>query len=144
MQTNRQLDLRVVPGAPASAIPRTWFLFVNNVLRYLKVKNGRLDVRGDRWTIICDKQIGWSGYWWFGGQENGPYDLNEIEGKYFGCNLKTGAVDFSDEPFNPLNIEEWEWRYVADKEIINAGTEDEEVIYTLSSRTSGDIVFRIV
>jgi hypothetical protein len=110
----------------------------------LRIENGRLDIRNDKWTITCGDSGGWSGYWWFGGQENGPYDLKEIEGKYFGCNLKTGNVDFSDDPFNPPYTDEWEWRYVADKEIKNAGTEDEEIVYTLSNRTSGDIVFRIV
>jgi hypothetical protein len=75
----------------------------------------------------------WSGYWWFGGQQQGPYDLTEIEGKYFGCNLRTGDVDFADEPTDTDNIE---WRYVADKD-------EETGEYTLSNRTCGDIVFRI-
>lgn len=75
----------------------------------------------------------WSGFYWWGGGE-GYQNTSQITGKYFGINLITGAVEFSD---TITNQEQKEWRYVADK---NEDTGE----YTLSSRTSGDIVFRIV
>jgi hypothetical protein len=140
MQTNKELDLRVVPGAPVSAIPRKWFIFVNNVLKYFRVKNGRLDVRNDKWTLICGDSGGWSGYWWYGGELNGPSDITQISGQYFGCNLRTGQTQFADQTSNTNEIE---WRYIADKTTINEGTEEEEDVYTLSNRTTGDIVFRV-
>lgn len=77
----------------------------------------------------------WSRYYWFGGREFGP--IGEIEGKYFGINLRTGQLagtnGFADDV---SNTDEVEWRYVANK---NEETDE----YTLSSRTCGDIVFRI-
>jgi hypothetical protein len=73
----------------------------------------------------------WSGYWWFGGEEN--ENTKPITGKYFGCDLRTGDVQFADEPDDTDNIE---WRYVADKD-------EDTGEYTLSNRTCGDIVFRI-
>lgn len=53
MQNNKALNLMLNAGAPASAVPRTWFLFVNNVLKYLTIRNGRLLVNNDKWTIEC-------------------------------------------------------------------------------------------
>jgi hypothetical protein len=163
MQTNRELDLRLNPGGPASAVPRQWFLFVNNVLRYLKVRNGRLDVQGNKWTIIFDKPKPpvWSGNYWFAGRLNGDeppdksqaiksseieaqgfYKQEDINGCYFGCNLRTGQVKFSDDPMDQDGVDNWEWRYVADKVKINEGTPEEDEVYILSPRTSGDIIFR--
>jgi hypothetical protein len=130
MQFAKELNLRLKPKAPASAVPRSWYMFVNNVLRYLKIENGRLLVNNDKWTLVCGGNV-WSGYWWYGGEENGP--ANNITGKYFGCDLRTGAVQFADETDDTDNIE---WRYVANK---NEDTGE----YTLSNRTCGDIVFRI-
>jgi len=83
----------------------------------------------------------WSGYYWFGGQVNGDEPGSEggpitnITGKYFGINLRTGQTAFADDPMGSFGIEEWEWRYVADK--------NEDGSYALSNRTCGDIVFRI-
>jgi hypothetical protein len=83
--------------------------------------------------ITPPAQVGgvWSGHYWFGGEvvEVGYGGIKS----YFGCNLRTGQVQFSDEPFDEDNIE---WRYVADKN-------EETGEYTLSNRTCGDIVFRI-
>lgn len=54
MQSNQELNLLINNGAPVSAIPRNWFLFINNVLRYLTVRNGKLFINDDKWTIECD------------------------------------------------------------------------------------------
>jgi hypothetical protein len=82
---------------------------------------------------VCGGGAGvWSGYYWFGGQENGPL-LDELSGKYFGVHLRTGDYSFSDAPFNQEDVE---WRYVADKD-------EETGAYTLSNRTCGDIIIRI-
>jgi hypothetical protein len=92
----------------------------------------------------------WSGYYLFGGKINGDDPgsdidpITEIEGQYFGINLRTGETAFADEPMNIYGVEEWEWRYVADVTIENEDTENEKRTYTLSNRTCGDIVFRIV
>jgi len=133
MQQHSQLNLQLKPGSPASAVPRKWFMFINNVLRYLTIQNGTLIANNDKWTLVCGA-VGsgvWSRYWWYGGEENGP--ANNITGKYFGCDLRTGAVQFADSISNTDNIE---WRYVADKD-------EDTGEYTLSNRTCGDIVFRI-
>jgi hypothetical protein len=132
MQVHPQLNLTIAPGAPASAVPRKWYLYINNVLKFLTVRNGKLIVKDDKWTLECGGGAGvWSGYYWYGGEENGPE--NNITGKYFGCDLRTGAVQFADSISNIDNIE---WRYVADKD-------EDTGEYTLSNRTCGDIVFRI-
>ena len=134
MQIHPELNLTIAPGAPASAVPRKWYLYINNVLKFLTVRNGKLIVKDDKWTLECGGGGGvWSGYWWFGGNQEGPVDVLEINGKYFGCNLRTGDTTFADEPTDTDNIE---WRYVADKD-------EDTGEYTLSNRTCGDIVFRI-
>jgi hypothetical protein len=142
MQPQSQLNLQLKPGSPASAVPRKWFMFINNVLRFLTVQNGTLIANNDKWTLVCGGNV-WSGYYWFGGQVNGDEPganvepITAIAGKYFGCNLRTGQTAFADDPMSNLGIEEWEWRYVADKD-------EDTGEYTLSNRTCGDIVFRIV
>jgi hypothetical protein len=140
MQPQSQLNLQLKPGSPASAVPRKWFMFINNVLRFLTVRNGTLTTVNDKWTLICGGNV-WSGYYWFGGKVNGgePEDataITEITGKYFGCNLRTGQTAFADDPMDSQGIEEWEWRHVADKD-------EDTGEYTLSNRTCGDIIFRI-
>lgn len=52
-QTFKQLQLNINQGAPATAVPRSWFLFVNNVLKYLTIRNGKLLTNNDKWTIEC-------------------------------------------------------------------------------------------
>jgi hypothetical protein len=134
MQPQSQLNLQLKPGSPASAVPRKWFMFINNVLRFLTVQNGTLIANNDKWTLVCGGAGVWSGYWWFGGVQEGPIDESDIEGKYFGCDLRNGVTQFADEPTDTDNIE---WRYVADKD-------EDTGEYTPSNRTCGDIVFRIV
>jgi hypothetical protein len=131
MQQHSQLNLQLKPGSPASAVPRKWFMFINNVLRFLTVQNGSLIANNDKWTLVCGGNV-WSGYYWFGG-EVAEADLSNLK-SYFGCDLRTGDVQFADEPTDTDNIE---WRYVADKD-------EDTGEYTLSNRTCGDIVFRIV
>lgn len=54
MSNAPQLDLmKIKPGAPASAISRTGIQYINDVLRDLVVRNGRLLINGSRWTIEC-------------------------------------------------------------------------------------------
>ena len=130
MQQHSQLNMQLKPGSPASAVPRKWFMFINNVLRFLTVQNGTLIANNDKWTLVCSGNV-WSGYWWYGGEEN--ENTQPISGKYFGCDLRTGDVQFADEPSDTDNIE---WRYVANKD-------EDTGEYTLSNRTCGDIVFRI-
>jgi hypothetical protein len=130
MQQHSQLNLQLKPGSPTSAVPRKWFMFINNVLRFLTVQNGTLTTVNDKWTLVCGGNV-WSGYYWFGG-EVAEADLSNLK-SYFGCDLRTGDVQFADEPDDTDNIE---WRYVADKD-------EDTGEYTLSNRTCGDIVFRI-
>jgi hypothetical protein len=130
MQPQSQLNLQLKPGSPASAVPRKWFMFINNVLRFLTVQNGTLIVNNDKWTLVCGGNV-WSGYYWFGG-EVAEADLSDLK-SYFGCDLRTGDVQFADSISDTDNIE---WRYVADKD-------EDTGEYTLSNRTCGDIVFRI-
>ena len=56
MQQDSHLNIKINPGAPASSVPRNWFLYVNNVLKYLTVINGRLITSGDKWTIVCNTE----------------------------------------------------------------------------------------
>lgn len=60
MQHQRQLLLSINPGAPVSSVPRSWFQFVNNVLRFLEVRNGRLIANNDKWVIECNSQQNYS------------------------------------------------------------------------------------
>jgi hypothetical protein len=139
MQPQSQLNLQLKPGSPSSAVPRKWFMFINNVLRFLTVQNGRLIANNDKWTLVCGSGGGvWSGFYWYGGEEF-EAELDDLK-TYFGCDLRTGEVQFADEPTDSDNIE---WRHVANKTTINEGTPEEEDVYTLSNRTCGDIVFRI-
>ena len=131
MQVHPQLNLTIAPGAPASAVPRKWYLYVNNVLKFLTVRNGKLIVKDDKWTLECGGAGVWSGFYWYGGEEF-EAELDDLK-TYFGCNLRTGAVQFADSITDTDNIE---WRYVADKD-------EDTGEYTLSNRTCGDIVFRI-
>jgi hypothetical protein len=97
----------------------------------------------------------WSGYYWFGGEVGGAFGLSnaglegppitKIDGRYFGINLRLGTTEWSDNPSaDEYDVDQWEWRRVADKVIVNEGEPDEVVQYTLSNRTCGDIVFRVV
>lgn len=62
MQHDNHLNINIRPGAPASAVPRGWFMFVNNVLRYLNIVNGRIIADGDKWTIVCGGGTGGDGF----------------------------------------------------------------------------------
>jgi hypothetical protein len=149
MQTNKELDLQIVPGAPASAIPRKWFIFVNNVLKYLRVKNGRLDVRNDKWTIICDVNIGWSGRVFFGGQKvfvpNVSFNATTGEANFAGwsgthvkVNLRTGAVsgvDWDEEDESDLNENE----YYSAFSKVETQPDSGIYVYVKNSNTVGDI-----
>jgi len=86
----------------------------------------------------------WSGYYKWGGEFfGGPELLESIDGRYFGVDLKDPSVThWADEPDEM--VPDVEWSYVADKIILNEGTPDEEIVYSLSSRTCGDIVIRSV
>jgi hypothetical protein len=91
----------------------------------------------------------WSGYYWWGGKLfGGPSLLSNLQGQYFGVEIRTGDenwLDVDDEDFDEMIFSpSIEWRYVANKTIENPGTEDEKVVYTLSSRSVGDLVFRII
>lgn len=53
MSANPELNLKLQRGAPASAVPRKWYQFVNDVLKYITVRNGRIFKTGNRWVIEC-------------------------------------------------------------------------------------------
>lgn len=53
MNDHPQLKLDLKVGAPVGAVPRRWYLAINNILKYLVVRNGRLIVSGDKWVIEC-------------------------------------------------------------------------------------------
>jgi hypothetical protein len=78
----------------------------------------------------------WSGWYWYAGVETnrGFTGLR----MYFGCDLTTGIVDFTDDP-SEFDLTRWEFRRVADR----TGDSESNYVYTLSGRTCGDIIFRI-
>lgn len=57
MQGQTQLSIDPQVGKAVSQIPTGWFKYVNNVLKYLKVRNGRLIIDNDRWTIECGGKV---------------------------------------------------------------------------------------
>lgn len=78
----------------------------------------------------------WSGWYWYGGLEihHGFTGLKT----YFGCNLRTGEVKFVHSTIGE-DLNKWEFRYVSDPTEVSPGV----YTYALSSRTSGDIIFRV-
>lgn len=151
-QTFTELSLNIKPGAPASAVPRKWFIFVNNVLKYLKIENGRIITYGDRWTIQffgSSAKAVWSGRIWLGGRLvfeienpsdfiNGLTDATEEKGKYIRVQLMTGAVQVTNEIIEN-DLREWEYYEVADEVIDDQGNKS----YVLNNYTVGDIRCRI-
>lgn len=53
MQTSDKLNINPQPGKGFGQIKTEWFKYVNNVLRFLTIRNGRLIVDDDKWTIEC-------------------------------------------------------------------------------------------
>lgn len=53
MQTTDKLNINPQVGKSYTQIPAEWFRYVNNVLRFLQVRNGKLFVNDDKWTIEC-------------------------------------------------------------------------------------------
>jgi hypothetical protein len=53
MQTSDKLNINPQPGKGFGQLSTEWFKYVNNVLRFLKIRNGRLIVDDDKWTIEC-------------------------------------------------------------------------------------------
>lgn len=148
-QNFKQLELSINPGAPATAVPRSWFLFVNNVLKYLRVSNGNIIAYGDKWTIET-KSARWSGRVFFGGElmsvpnitvdQDGVVDFSAWENTHVKINLRTGEVtgdDWDEQDTGDLN--EYEYYSVATKSQDQNGND----VYTLNSNTVGDIHCRI-
>jgi len=107
--------------------------------KYLTVRGGRLIRNGNRYTLEVGSSGGgrWSGYYKWGGEFFGGSELrDDIQGRYFGVDLKDPTVThWADEPDEM--VQDVEWSYVANKN-------EETGEYTLSSRTCGDIVIRSV
>jgi hypothetical protein len=158
MQTNKELDLQIRPGAPASAVPRQWFLFVNNVLRYLKIRNGRLDIQGNKWTIICESPpTPWSGRVFFGGElvEVPDVEINTETGKpnfrnwkktHVKINLRSGQVTGENwDESNADDLDENEYYHVFNEiEIPDPNSPGDTIfVYIPSGRTVGDIHCRV-
>lgn len=53
MQTSDKLNINPQAGKGFGQISTEWFKYVNNVLRFLQIRNGRLIVNDDKWTIEC-------------------------------------------------------------------------------------------
>jgi hypothetical protein len=158
MQNNRELDLRLNPGGPASAVPRQWFLFVNNVLRYLKVRNGRLDVQGNKWTIICEPPpLSWSGRVFFGGElvyvpdveidsNTGLPNFEDWKHTHVKINLRTGqATGENWDEENTDDLDEHEYYHVFNGvEVPDPNNPGSTIfVYRPSGRTVGDIHCRV-
>ena len=47
------LKMRLKAGSPVAAISRSTLQYINDVLKYLTIRNGRLHVSGNRWVIEC-------------------------------------------------------------------------------------------
>ena len=50
---SHSLNMNVRSGSPSAAIPAATLQYINDVLKYLDIKNGQLIVAGNRWTIEC-------------------------------------------------------------------------------------------
>lgn len=148
-QSFKELNLNIQAGAPASAVPRSWFLFVNNVLKYLRVRDGRIITNGDKWTIEQAPQK-WSGRVFFGGElvsvqnvtvdEDGIINISGWKNSHVKINLRTGEVTGEDwDEQDTSQLAEYEFYSVATK----TQDEDGNDVYTLNSNTVGDIHCRI-
>lgn len=146
MQYSGHLDINPQPGRAISQIPTGWFKYVNNVLRFLQVRNGRLIVDNDKWTIECGGgafAAHWSGRVFFGGALVYSINLSELaafQNTHVKVNLRTGAVTGEDwNETDTSNLNEYEYYSVKTK------TQDEEGnnVYTLNNHTVGDIRCRI-
>jgi hypothetical protein len=159
MQTQRELNLKLKPGGPASAVPRSWFLFVNNVLKFLVVRNGRLIAQQDKWTIVCEPPptLSWSGRVFFGGElvdvpdveidsNTGLPNFEDWKHTHVKINLRTGLVtgeNWDEEDTDDLDEHEYYhvFKRVQIPDPDNPG--DTIFVYRPSGRTVGDIHCRV-
>jgi hypothetical protein len=158
MQTQKQLELEIKSGAPASAVPRSWFIFVNNVLKFLTVRNGRLITQQDKWTIVCDAPpLTWSGRVFFGGElvevpdveintETGKPDFKDWKKTHVKINLRSGQVTGENwDESNADDLDENEYYHVFNEvEIPDPDSPGDTIfVYRASGRTVGDIHCRV-
>lgn len=143
MQPQKQLVLNLKPGAPASAVPRSWFNFVNNVLRFLSIENGVLITNNDKWTIRCIGTGGgqWSGRIFFGGELVTEIDPRTWTNTHVKINLRDGQISGEDWDENDISaIDEHEYYSVMDKALDDEGNP----VYNLNNHTCGDIHCRVI
>ena len=142
MQSVPELDLNLAKGAPASAVPRKWFLLINNIFKYLQIRGGKIIVdHNDRWTIEIERSKStWSGRVFFGGEKMSVPNYNNWQNTHVKINLRTGEVTGADWDENDLSdIDEHEYYSVATKTQNSQG----EYVYTFNNHTVGDIHCRI-